>query len=674
MARLITRAGPVPPPSPITDLQATSAPTGGYSTRGVGTLTFSCDPVADIHDGVTAASGVASYVANIAGVDQTPIAAPSPNIIAAPTFYNIGGISPTPTGVQAGRQFTIVAAGTGADGTSDQLGFFGWEVTGEFDLYGKLASFTGPGFAYAIASLMAREATAATVVATPGARYISIGQWLSANSQGVQAKSRTTASAPANVDLDHADGDNTGKMLHLRKRRSGTTDTWTLEWGAGSNWTPLASQVFTGWSNTLVIGAPCADLQASPATLTAVWSSLYYTAGAQAAIAAPAYTTSGATTCKWKTVDVNGNVSAYSPQISDNPNTSSVRQFHPGLYFEDSANIRGFGGSYTPVQDLAWMLTANAVWLGLCIETNWGVFEQTKGVYDFTCIHNTYASLAAAGKRLVIYQRYEAVPFVSAATAYSQQYMPAYLNDRSGANVYGGLLDINFGSTFGGVVTCFNRPAVRAAFVDMITALLNDVVPYSGLALKDSPMFEGIIFVETSYNLASPTSEAANQGAWDDAYITQYNLMCTAIRAVAPNILIGRRANWGTNANMISVAQNSLTNAAALGNTDGPTNYCNIDDVLRGNVGGVDYRNSAAGNRIPLFCFSESVGFENGGFNITASELVRLAKSPTDWCANYFFPQRYPGHPWVNSSTAQIEAAYIAQGSAMQAVKPQSYP
>jgi hypothetical protein len=376
------------------------------------------------------------------------------------------------------------------------------------------------------------------------------------------------------------------------------------------------------------------------------------------------------------------NISANSAAVSiSTPSTSPSITFHPGMGFEDSQNVRGYGSSWTvhsPFSQLEYFCAHPNPYLNnvvtYVVELNWGCFEQTKGVYDFSVIDYAYNLLAQAGRYLVIYQRYEAVPFLSIATAFSQQYYPAYINDAAGANVYGGALPIYFGLTFGGSVACFTRPAVRTAFGNMITAMANHVVPASGVALKDSPWFEGIVFVETSYNLASgPYDGYASQAAWDTAYITQYIENLKNARAAFPHKLVTCRANWGTNANMQLLAANLLTYQCGSGPTDCYTQgKTNLENVLDGTVGGIDYR-----PQIPITPFSETSGL---GPNATAAQIVNWVKTVEK--AHYFWPSRYSGPPvnvpdgWVNSTWAQIQQAFVDSGglAAWNTTKPTSYP
>jgi hypothetical protein len=194
--------------------------------------------------------------------------------------------------------------------------------------------------------------------------------------------------------------------------------------------------------------------------------------------------------------------------------------------------------------------------------------------------------------------------------------------------------------------------------------MANHIVPGTGLALKDHPNFEGICFVETSYGLSgsggSNFDGYANQQAWDNAYIPQYKLNLVNARAAFPHKLVACRANWGTNANMQSIAATLLSNKCGCGGgtdmlTADPTN---MTQVLNGTVGGIDYR-----PQIPIPCFSETSGL---GPNVTAAAFIAFAINSAK--AHYFWPSRYNGPPvnipdgWTASSWAQIQAAYVAAG------------
>lgn len=377
VSRAIFRSAPPAPPA-VNDTLAPAAPTGAQGNNASGSVNFSCDAIADITEGVTA-SGIASYIWNIAGVDQAPIAAPSANAIPAPTLFQVGSYSPAPTSVQSGRNFTMTSAGTGFDGTSDQLALLGWEVTGDFDLRDRGASFTGAGYAYAPFGLMWREATAATVASTPGAKYGAIYDWLTNGSQGLEVKDRPSSGA---TPSGHGYEIGTGAPWRRHISRRGNVITYRFATTGG--WTTKYSATYTSLAATLVIGAFLCDLQASAKVLTAIVEDLHYTPGAQSLISTPGYATSTTVSAYVRAVDVQGNVSANSVTVTASGAASSTQKFNPGIYLvPDNSNFQMDAGRMSALQTFIASISNRADIVGIMVKMRWASLEgATQG--DFT--------------------------------------------------------------------------------------------------------------------------------------------------------------------------------------------------------------------------------------------------------------------------------------------------
>lgn len=284
-----------------------------------------------MHDGVTAASGMSQYIFNVDNVDQAPISAgASTNIIVQPTLYQIGTSGGSV--IQAGRRFTLAGpAGVGIAGTSDGLLFYGWQLTGDFDVYAKLGSFIGPGNSYATAGLMWRDVTPITITSTPGARFGSMGQWLAAQQLGWDHLGRNVASENALASGLHQFtplGVNALAWSHMRRRGSVFSYRYSAD---GSLFTSLIADTQTV-SSALMVGAFVCDNQSPGATLTAAFDELRYTQSAD--ISLPAITTGGTKVIKVKARDVNGTDTAYtatqSGAIGSAP--ASAIKHAPGFY------------------------------------------------------------------------------------------------------------------------------------------------------------------------------------------------------------------------------------------------------------------------------------------------------------------------------------------------------
>jgi hypothetical protein len=340
-------------------------------------------------------------------------------------------------------------------------------------------------------------------------------------------------------------------------------------------------------------------------------------------------------------------------------------KFHPGLWREDATNIYGYQGArITSAGDLAQTVADPNYVVGLMLGVGLGSITQSYGVYDFSYLDSVYASLAAAGKRLTLRLMWSQIGYYNPG-GYSLAAFPAYMNDAAGANVYGGVLQLNFGSAFGGYVLDVERPAVMNAFINAVQAVC------AHFDDGNHPYFEGLAFEETAWNVPS-----ANGGAgWNqDAFITQYLNLIHAARVACPHSLLFYRANWGSNAQMQSVAAAEQSNASGDGTTDFYTTYPNnMDAVMNGSVGGTVYlaNSLTTPNKVVQAPFSETAGLGGNPNTVMASTLVGFAQKQN---ANYLFPGRYTNDGWTDATWDEIKAAYVAAGSTLNMVCPTSYP
>jgi hypothetical protein len=225
-----------------------------------------------MHDGVTPGTGVGLYTFDVNGATTT-YAAPSTEIIVAPTLHQIGVTGATL--VQNGKRVTLSAAGTGFDNTSDQLALAGWPLTGDFDVYVDLAAFTGAGYEYATAVLMWRDVSLANVTTVTGAKFGSIGYWRSADNIGIDFKGRSVLDQVYDIH-QFVTGSGSPGWLHIRRRSNNFTYRYSAD---GSLFNTLYSETRTA-SSTLMVGVGVSDNQATPVTMTAVFDDVHYTQGA----------------------------------------------------------------------------------------------------------------------------------------------------------------------------------------------------------------------------------------------------------------------------------------------------------------------------------------------------------------------------------------------------------
>jgi hypothetical protein len=377
---------------------------------------------------------------------------------------------------------------------------------------------------------------------------------------------------------------------------------------------------------------------------------------------------------------------------------SGLINWPSGLGMEDNSMMVGFGPNYTPSsvmspgtppQDMAYCCSLPSYVTTFVPNTTWGNWESTLGTYNFTLAEVMYNACHAASKYLQIFIHGEAVPFVSAANAFSQVYLPAYLNDAGGANVYGGVQNLYFGSSFGGVVPMLGRPAVINAFCNMVIAMCNHVMttgPMAGTALKNCPYFLGITVWETAYNLgqAGYPNWTGIDASWGDANLSNWyanyaNIVIPTLRNAITNVCFQSRANYGISSYLLPIAQAALTYKWALGGgTDMLASPTQMDNIINGSVGGVDYR-----PLLPQVVFRESVvggtygdvynGNQPWQFTSNAGPMIQAAQDPAYWGTSLLVPgDTYSGDGWTNSTYAQLQAAYVTYGSHMAQRSPPS--
>jgi hypothetical protein len=651
-------AAPVVP----TDQLAPALPTGAAGANGSGTVTFSCDQTADIHDGVTPGGGLVSYTWNIAGVDQTPITVGvNANIITAPTLFQVGSFSPVPTSSRDGRDFTINCAGTGFDGTSDQLALLGWEITGDFDVYCYMDSFTGAGYAYAPAGLMAREATAATVAATPTSRMSSGYRWRSAGVSGYQVKDRATAAA-SSVAGQYGNGTDSGRWFHMRKRRSGGTDTITHRVSIdGANWQNIGDPyVYTGWSNTLVVGAFTCDLQPTPVTMTARFRDLHYTAGAQSVIS-KTYTTSTTVAAYVKATDLAGNVSAVSPTVSaSGAGVAASIKYHPGIYpTPDNQSYRLNSARMTVIQDFINSISANPLITGISVRARMGGADGI--LSNFDKIHTILGWLAAcsAGPKRLILNCQDRV--FAGGTVNLADWFPAAI----ASDTY---VQRNNGFYLSAVYKTWDATAVTALLAQM---------QFIADEFDDEPLLEAFTIEGES---AIDTGGAYTVPA--DAAHTQQIRMFAALRAMWPTTGLRWYGNFYPSGYTQAIMAAAEQYKIAVGGPD-PELRINADgsltpfspgwrpvDIAQATVGNqnigdyqtypsgqpgwIDYRGTGSNaNRIPIFSEVQGLGFPGveGSYSQTPSSLRNYAVNRMR--CNYWVPStntdRPAGYNWSDT-------------------------
>lgn len=497
------------------DTTAPTQPTGLNGAPGSDSITWTWDASADGHDGTAAASGVASYDLELDGA-VTSVAAPDANALGLPTLANVGTFSPAPTFARSGNTTTLTTAGTGFDGTADQLAFAHWSTTGNFKLTGKVQSFTGSGGEYAPAGLMVRESTAA------GSRYVAVYQWLSAVSKGVQCKHRPTTDG-AKVTGSFADGDNAARWLQIDR----TGDVFTFRWSTdGGSWNDLGT-VTLALSSDVLIGCFASDLQVTPAALTATFSEVHYTNSDR-----PAYTQTGVSasvSARIRARDASGNLSTWSPPVSRSPSSGATMAWNPNDYVRTNSQPYDENRSTLIAEYSTIFADVGANISGIATQFAWGDIEETKGDYSagFAMIDAHIAACESLGYKLILQLKTRkfggsSVPSVPQA---NQKATPDYLISEGQVFVC---------SDGGGEGAALHRSYVMDRLLLMLAAL--------GERYNDNPTVEAIEFGELSYNMAN---DAAQWG--ETNYITQVNRLADNLRTYFPNkaCYVGINYVWG---------------------------------------------------------------------------------------------------------------------------------
>lgn len=544
---LIKRGGPlygIPAGGspPVTDQLATPAPTGIAGAAGSGSVTFTCDPVGDMHDGVTAASGVATYILNVNGVDQTGVSAPAANVTVQPTVSRVGAFSPDPTLVQAGRQFTFTSKGKGLDDAAgvDQLGIAWYERTGDFDLIVNMSSLSGSGASdFARMGIMWREATSGTITSATNCRMGAIFRFLNNGDQSIQTVDRITG-ATQRVVRNTAPGTFSARFMKISKRRN-TTDVFTYSFSIdGGGWTvAYTSPALAGLSNTLVLGLFGCDTQTTggaSSVVTGVYDGLVYLPGTQAQIS-KSYTTSTTVTGKWKAVDVAGNVSAYSPTAGASGATSGAAvTYNPRSHWIKSvpSGVTSVTGKPDP-----WFYSLRHVEVmnklksyfasigsigvtGVYFFLSWRDIETSSGVYDFTVLDTA----AQAAKDLGF--RY-GFCIVTASKFIDNDIFPDYMFADAATKAQYFAVRVPSDQFDGNYRWYASSGPARAR----IAALINAV----GAHVKTDAKCEfcNILGTETAFT-AYPMGSASPDSEYTGANVLSgFNAACTTWHAAAPN-------------------------------------------------------------------------------------------------------------------------------------------
>jgi regulation of enolase protein 1 (concanavalin A-like superfamily) len=364
--------------NPATDTLGPTVPTGLTGTPGVGGIVWSWDASSDPQDGLIAAAGVEEYDFELNGA--VTVVPGVQGLSGALSVTNIGAVSPAPSAVQDGRNWTLTAAGLGIDTTADECGFLGRQVSGDCTVIAKIFSIAGTGTNFAPGGVMIRESAAA------GAKYVALYQWLAAQNQGIQGKYRINTNGPR-ANLATVAGTTTPRWLKLD--RAG--DLFTLSYSTdGRAWVEMSTQTVP-MAAVVQVGAFASAMQAGNVITVAVHELNINTAPRLTR----SQTTSAATSARVRVRDLAGNVSDWSA-LSDavSPITAVAKKWHPGHYIRTSTDQTITSADVAAVN-------ASTHVKGAQVQVWWGTLEPTRGNYNLQLIRDLLNTLPST-KRLII--------------------------------------------------------------------------------------------------------------------------------------------------------------------------------------------------------------------------------------------------------------------------------
>lgn len=519
----------------VADTLAPTNVTGFTVTPYEGGVTFAHDSASDFNDDDATPASLMAFYRYYRNGSLVASQAASAGLSGAFTDWQVGSYTPTPGATQSGKQFTLHSAGTGADGTADQLFMRGRAIAGDFVATLKVASMSGPVHEYAPAGIMCRESSA------PGARYMSVYQFATAISRGVQGKKRITTDG-TRTNLASATGTNTARWLRLKR----VGNTWSLDYSLdGGAWTNLAADTLD-LNSSVIVGFFGAALEAGTDELTAVIEE--FNVSTTTAVTYDFDTlTGGSFTVKAE--DQEGNQSASLVSVSatplvDEPDVDLIK-WNPGIYVGTYTLNSLTTDRITEITSLK--ASSGGDVQGVALWFSWRFIEKSKNDYSGTStIISALNALDAAGLRGYL--------FVADDTfGGTTRYAPDYLTSEPGSE--GGIYNKVDGGT---------TPKIWNAVVG---ARLNALWTRLGQDLNDHPALEAVHYRELTPGFGG--GEYAAAGFTPSDYFTQLRAWVVATKAAFPNTNILAPGNYsGTPSEMGPWVEFCYQNGVGIGGPD----------------------------------------------------------------------------------------------------------
>lgn len=515
-------------PSPPADQLAPTEITNFRVDEAVDELTWSWDQSADVHTGTVAGEGIADYPFD-RDASVVDIAAPAANVLAEPTYVQIGADSVVPTFTRLGNDLTIVSSGVGIGQTADEFGFAYWSRTGDFKLKVKIHSWTGASNPYAQCGLMIRETTAV------GSKYIAFCQLLGADSKGIQVIRRLVADDYYYNNGGGLFGSAVGVdgPVWITVERVGNL--WTYEYSftnTPGSWLAIGVEP-QAFASTVLIGGWAAANDFGDFPCTAVLRGLCWVPATRVSVVQSiAFPASVVGKVRARDLASIPNQADYTATLTgepldDEPPPGGELRWHPGSYpYIQPEQIAGTDNTAAINSNMDYACGKDPH-INASVSFHWGAIETSFGVYDWTSVdaHITHLQAMSPPRRLIA-MIWSGSQFGS--NNYSETLPGYYIADPTTYGFWNFVPDPS-----GGFFPKIEKAAVQARIIAFHEAF---AARYNG-----NPAVEGMYWMEE-------TARVSEDSGFDfDALMLGYQNIWLATKAVCTNMSLATKINYAGN-------------------------------------------------------------------------------------------------------------------------------
>lgn len=371
--------------APVTDTLAPCMPTGPECISGQNSVTFSVDIPGDAHDGTNpGAIARVELLVNGAVVDHVDVAA---GLSPASTLINFGSSTPSPSFIQTGNSWALSGGGAGTHSTVESFPYGYFQVTGDFRMTCRLASFNPTVDAFSSCGLMLRENI------TGLDRMIEFYKQASDNSLQVKLRA-AQAGIASNQNVPAANS--APAIPWLQIQRAGSTVS-TRQSSDGGAWTEFLSSSFTLPPTAYAGKFICSKVNGT--AVNAVMDQFWISSAGRATFAP--ITTSVAKTVTFRAKDVAGNYSIESPPFTGTPVAPTLfKRWHPGHGIRNGDNQSITSGNLS-------QLGSNARFGFVDCVLGWGQVETTLNTYNWALVETNINACLSKSKRIFLKFEYK---------------------------------------------------------------------------------------------------------------------------------------------------------------------------------------------------------------------------------------------------------------------------